>query len=108
MHVIECVSDTGVDEVPNLNALIATTCNQMATSRMEVDRADPVLVSFTCHDILLVLHVPNLPGAIITGGCNYLLLGMQCHTTNAFWIALAVRINLLVHRHALYHVLKSL
>jgi len=41
-------------------------------------------MSFTCHDVLLVLQVPDLPSAIITCCGHNLLLGMKGHATNTF------------------------
>ena len=80
----------------------------MTTSWMEVNSANPVLMTFSSHDVLLVIEVPNLPGAVITSSCNYLLLCMKSHTSNSSWLSLTMCIHLFVHWHSFNYIFKSL
>ena len=108
MDVLECVGNRRIDKVPYFDTFVTSASNQMASSRMEVNSANPILVTLARHDVLLVFEVPDFPTAVITGSGNYLLLCVKGHASNSSWLALAVRINLLVHRHALDEVLKGL
>jgi hypothetical protein len=85
MHILKGVSNGRINEVPNLNALITTTCDKMTSSWMEINSTDPVFVAFTRHNVLFILNVVDLPGAIVTASCYDLLLGVQSHTTDSSW-----------------------
>ena len=83
MHVRERVGDRRTHEVPKLDASVTARCDQVRTSRVEVDGRDPVTMTFTGHDILTRLHVPNLPCAVIRGCGDDLLSLMESHATDA-------------------------
>lgn len=80
----------------------------MATSRMEVYGAYPILVSLTGHYVLLVFDVPDLPCAVITSCSNDLLLRMQRHASNSSWLRCSVSINLLIEGHPVHEVIECL
>ena len=73
----ERVRDARVYEVPNFYALVSTCSHQVRTRRVKVNAGDPLAVAFSRHNIVSILHIPDLPGAIITGGSNNLLAHMQ-------------------------------
>ena len=55
---------------------------------MEVNGRDPVSVTFTSHDVLGGVHVPDLPGAVIGGCGNDLLPHVEGHATDALIMGL--------------------
>ena len=80
----------------------------MATSWMEINSTNPIFVTFSSHNVLLVIKVPNLPCAIITS-CSYnLFLSMECHTTDSPWFSTSVGIYFLFLLHSFHEVIKSL
>jgi hypothetical protein len=80
----------------------------MTAGRMEIDCTYPILVSLTGHDILLVLEVPNLPGAIITSRCDYLFLSVKCHASDSPGVTATMSINFLVLWHSLHEIVEGL
>ena len=92
VHVCEGVRDGGVHEVPELDATVTARSEQMGASRVEINSRDPVAMTLTGHDILCSVHVPDLPCAVIGGGCNDLLALMQSHATDASRVSI-YRIN---------------
>jgi len=75
---------------------------------MEINSTYPIFVTFSCHNVLFVLKVPNLPSTIITCSCYYLLLGVKSHTTDTSWFTLRMCFNLLIQRHSLHQIIKCL
>lgn len=108
MNILKCMSNWWIDKIPHLNALITSTSYQMTSSRMEINSAYPILVTFSGHDIFFIFQVPDFPSAVITSRCNNLLLGMHGHTTNSSWLSLVMSFNLLVNRHPFHEVIESL
>ena len=83
MNINKCMSATWVNEIPELNCLVSTTCNAMRSSWMKIYRTDPIFVSFASHDIFLILQVPDLPLAVITCSGNNLFFSMESHSSNS-------------------------
>ena len=54
----------------------------MRASRMEVNGGDPVTMTLSSHDVLLRLHIPDLPCAVIRGSSDDLLPLVERHTTD--------------------------
>jgi hypothetical protein len=102
VHISKGVSDARVNEIPNLDTLVTTTGGEMGASWMEVNGCNPVFVSFTSHNVLLVVQVPNLPGAIISSCCYDLLFSMQGHSTDASRMSL----NWLLSLHPLIEIIE--
>lgn len=108
MNVLESMSNRRINEVPNLDALVATTGYEMAACWMEVNCTYPIFVALTGHDVFLIFQVPDLPGAIVTS-CGYnLLLCVKGHASDTPWLGLIMSIDLLVQSHSLHKVIKSL
>ena len=88
VNVLESVSNRRVDEVPHFDGLVTTSSDQVRASGVEVDGGDPVLVTLSSHYILVVVQVPDLPGAIITGRGNDLFLRVQAHSSNGSGVSI--------------------
>lgn len=58
----------------------------MGASRVEVDRANPVLVALSCHDVLTRVEVPDLPRAVVRGRRHNLLPHVECHAANGLGV----------------------
>ena len=66
------ISNSGDGHCPeydsrDLEALISTTGRQVRSCRVEINGSDSALVALTDHDVFLIVKVPYLPGAVITG-----------------------------------------
>jgi len=82
MRLLEGMSDRGVNEIPQLNAIVTASCDQVGAYWVEINSTEPVFVAFTSHDVLLRLHVPDLPRAVIGNCCQDLLAHVQSKATD--------------------------
>ena len=71
---------------------------------MEVNCANPVAMTFAGHNVLISVHIPNLPCAIIGSCCHNLLSHVKRHTSNAFVVCR----DSLVSRHPSWQCFVSL
>ena len=55
----------------------------MGTRWVEVYSRDPVFVALTCHNILIVVEIPDLPSAVITSSSDDLLLSVESHASDS-------------------------
>ena len=103
MHIGESMGNRGVNKVPNFDGFVTASSGQMRTRRMEINGGYPVLVTLSGHDVFMILEVPDLPSAVISGRSNDLLLGMECHTSNASGMS----IDFLLLGHSIVEIFES-
>ena len=88
MCLFEGVSNRAVNEVPQLNAVVATSGNQMRANWMEINSTKPVFMALSGHNVFLCLHVPDLPGAVVGDGRQNLFAHVKGKGTD--WAAMSV------------------
>ena len=86
MHILESMCNRRIDEVPNLDRLVSSSSGQVSSCWMEVHSADPVFVTLASHDVLVIVEIPDFPSAVVTSGCDNLLLGVEGHAADAFGV----------------------
>jgi len=93
MRLLEGMSNRRVDEIPQLNAIVTAGCDQVGAHWMEVNSTEPVLVALTRHNVLLRLHVPDLPRAVIGNCCQDLLAHVQSKATDGARMSIDLRVG---------------
>ena len=82
VHVGEGMGDLRAHEVPQFDAPVTATGDKVGAGGMEVNGGDPVTMTFSSHDVVTGVHVPDLPGAVVGGGSDDLLTHVEGHASN--------------------------
>lgn len=90
--ISESVGNWWTHKVPQLDASVASTRDQVWARRVEINCRDPVSVAFPSHDVFICFHIPNLPSAVVGGSCHNLLTLMEGHASDSSSVSLNLSI----------------
>lgn len=71
------VGNGRVYEIPEFDAVVRASSDQVRSYGMEVNSRQPVLVAFTSHNVFSRVHVPDFPRAVVGNSSNNLFAHVQ-------------------------------